>query len=149
MDPGHRGWRDGDGRKGEGEKGGAEKEKGVSEKGGERRKNKTALYPSFFLYILLHPLSMIMSRCTLYTPTLQDKSLQIIIWTTVDSPCTGGHQLTSRSKGYHQQLFIYCILRFGKFNHSTVKINGVWWSAFTSWCCHVGQQANAWVLFIS
>ena len=73
------GGRDGDGRKGEGEKGGAEKEKRVSEKGGERRKNKTALYPSFFLYILLHPLSRIMSRCTLYTPVLQDKSLQVII----------------------------------------------------------------------
>ena len=65
------GGRDGDGRKGIGE-GGAEKEKRVCEKGGERRKNKTALYPSFFLYNLLHPLSMIMSRCTLYTPVLQD-----------------------------------------------------------------------------
>ena len=32
-----------------------------------------------FLYIQLHPLSRIMSRCTLYTPNLQDESLQVIM----------------------------------------------------------------------
>ena len=40
------------------------------------------LHLSFFLffpYILLHPLSRIMSKCTLYTPVLQDKSLQVIM----------------------------------------------------------------------
>ena len=37
------------------------------------------IFLSFFLYILLHPLSRIMSRCTLYTPVLQDESLQVII----------------------------------------------------------------------
>ena len=67
------------GEKGRGENGGSEKKKRVSEKGGGGRKNKTALHPPFFLYILLHPLSRIMSRCTLYTPVLQDKSLQVII----------------------------------------------------------------------
>ena len=34
---------------------------------------------SFFLHVLLHPLSRIMSRCTLYTPVLQDESLQLIM----------------------------------------------------------------------
>ena len=51
------GGRDGDGRKGEGEKGGAEKEKCVGEKGREKRKNKTALYPSFFFYTYCYTLS--------------------------------------------------------------------------------------------
>ena len=38
---------------------------------------------SFFLYILLHPLSRTMSKHTLYPPVLQDESLQVIMWTTV------------------------------------------------------------------
>ena len=34
---------------------------------------------SFFQYILLHVLSMIMSRGTLYTPVLQNENLQVIM----------------------------------------------------------------------
>ena len=34
---------------------------------------------SFFLYILPDPLSSIIGRCTLYTPGLQDESLQVTI----------------------------------------------------------------------
>ena len=37
-------------------------------------------WPFFFLYILLHPLSRIMSRRTLYTPVLQDESLQVTMF---------------------------------------------------------------------
>ena len=39
----------------------------------------TDVFFSFFLYILLHPLSRIMNRCTLYTPVMQDESLQVIM----------------------------------------------------------------------
>ena len=31
--------------------------------------------------------------------------------------------------------------------YRAVKVKGVWWSVFPSWCCHVGQQTNDWASF--
>ena len=49
------------------------------EKGGKGERTRPPCTLPFFLYILLYPLARIMSGCTLYTPVLQDKSLQVII----------------------------------------------------------------------
>ena len=37
------------------------------------------LWQCVCLYVLLHPLSRILSRCTLYTPVLQEESLHVIM----------------------------------------------------------------------
>ena len=41
---------------------------------------KKSFFFCFFLYILLHQFSRCMSMCTLYTPVLQDESLQVVMW---------------------------------------------------------------------
>ena len=44
-----------------------------------RKPSISSIFFLYFLYILLHPLSGIMSRRALYTPVLQDESLQVVM----------------------------------------------------------------------